>query len=324
LESEKAVSKKNLKRSRQKNRPGIVWKLAAPYWKYRYLVILFMPAVAYYAVFCYAPLYGIQIAFKNFIFRLGVMKSPWVGFDNFKLLFSMGSFWEVFRNTIVISFMKLIFGFPAPVIFAILLNEMRARRFKKAVQTISYLPHFVSWVILGGLFVQFLSPSTGPINIILKNMGLRPIYFLADKTWFRPVLVLTSIWKGVGWGSIIYLASLAGIDPQLYEAAEIDGAGRFRKAISITLPSLVPVITIMLIFSVGGIVKDDFDQIFNLYNPAVYSVGDVLSTYTYRVGLVDMKYSFSTAVGLFTNVISFMLIVATNAITKRINEYGLW
>jgi putative aldouronate transport system permease protein len=159
---------------------------------------------------------------------------------------------------------------------------------------------------------------------VLKELGLKPIYFLADKKWFRPVLVLTSIWKGVGWGSIIYLASLSSIDPGLYEAAEIDGAGRFRKMISITLPSLVPVITIMLIFSVGGIVKDDFDQIFNLYNSAVYSVGDVLSTYTYRVGLIDMRYSFSTAVGLFTNVISFALIFITNMITKRVNEYGLW
>jgi putative aldouronate transport system permease protein len=236
----------------------------------------------------------------------------------------MGSFREVFRNTLIISSLKLVFGFPAPIIFALLLNEMRALRFKKAVQTISYLPHFVSWVILGGLFMQFLSPSSGPINIVLKSLDMRPIYFLADKNWFRPVLVITSIWKGVGWGSIIYLASLAGIDPGLYEAAEIDGAGRFRKAISITLPSLVPVITIMFIFSIGGIVKDDFDQIFNLYNHAVYSVGDVLGTYTYRVGLVDMRYSFSTAVGLFTNVISFALIILTNTITKRVNEYGLW
>jgi putative aldouronate transport system permease protein len=287
-------------------------------------VVLFLPAIVYYTIFCYVPIYGIQIAFKNFIFRLGIMKSPWVGLENFKLLFNMGSFREVFRNTLIISSLKLAFGFPAPIIFAILLNEMRSVRYKKVVQTISYLPHFVSWVILGGLFVQFLSPSSGPINILIKSLGFKPIYFLADKFWFRPVLVLTSIWKGMGWGSIIYLASLSGIDPQLYEAAEIDGAGRFRKIISITLPSLVPVITIMLIFSVGGIVKDDFDQIFNLYNPAVYSVGDVLGTYTYRVGLVDMRYSFSTAVGFFTNVISFVLILITNTITKRVNEYGLW
>ena len=299
-------------------------KLIANYWKRRYLVVLFLPAILYYGIFCYGPLYGIQIAFKNFIFRLGIMKSPWVGLENFEMLFSMRSFREVFRNTVIISSLKIIFGFPAPIIFALLLNEIGAIRYKKVVQTISYLPHFVSWVILGGIFLQFLSPSTGPINILLKSLGLKPIYFLADKNWFRPILVITSIWKGIGWGSIIYLASVAGIDPGLYEAAEIDGAGRFRKMTSITLPSLIPVITIMLIFSIGGIIKDDFDQIFNLYNAAVYSVGDVLSTYTYRVGLVEMKYSFSTAVGIFTNIISFALIVMTNAITKRLNEYGLW
>jgi putative aldouronate transport system permease protein len=299
-------------------------KSAARYWKHRYLVILFLPGLIYYGVFCYTPMYGVQIAFKNFIFRLGIMDSPWVGLENFRLLFSMGSFREVFRNTIIISSLKLVWGFPAPIIFALLLNEMRALRFKKVIQTLSYLPHFVSWVILGGLFVQFLSPSTGPINILLKSLGLNPVYFLADKSWFRPVLVATSIWKGIGWGSIIYLASLAGVDPQLYEAADIDGAGRFRKMINISLPSLAPVITIMFIFSVGGIVKDDFDQIFNLYNPAVYSVGDVLGTYTYRVGLIDMRYSFSTAVGLFTNVISFVLILTANWIAKRINDYGLW
>ena len=297
---------------------------ASLYWKNRYLVILFIPAVIYYCIFHYAPLYGIQIAFKNFSAYLGIWKSPWTGFDNFKLLFGFPSFRQVFSNTIIISSLKFIFGFPAPIIFAILLNEMRIARFKKAVQTISYLPHFVSWVILAGLFIQFLSPSTGPINIFLKSIGITPIYFLASEVWFRPVLVVTSIWKGVGWGSIIYLAALSGVDPQLYEAAEIDGAGRWRKIASITLPSLIPVITISLIFSAGNLVKDDFDQIFNLYNPAVYRVGDVLGTYTYRVGLQEMRFNFSTAVGLFLNVVSFGILVLTNAITKRVNEYGLW
>jgi putative aldouronate transport system permease protein len=307
----------------QKSRKKIP-PLAASYWKHRYLFVLFIPAIIYYGIFRYGPLYGIQIAFKDFIFRRGITGSPWVGIENFKILFSMGSFKEVLRNTVIISFLKLVFGFPAPIIFAILLNEIRAPGYKKFIQTVSYLPHFVSWVILGGVFTQFLSPSTGPVNIILQNVGIKPVYFLANEIWFRPVLVITSIWKGVGWSSIIYLASISGIDPELYEAAEIDGAGRLKKAISITIPSLVPVITIMMIFSVGGIIQDDFDQIFNLYNPAVYSVGDVLSTYTYRVGLVEMKYSFSAAVGLFTNIISFVLILVTNSITKRVNEYGLW
>jgi putative aldouronate transport system permease protein len=236
----------------------------------------------------------------------------------------MKSFGEVFRNTLLISIYKLIAGFPAPIIFALFLNEIRQVRFKKTVQTISYLPHFVSWVVLGGLFMQFLSPSTGPINVILKSLGMEPIYFLAEPKWFRSVLVTTSVWKGFGWGSIVYLAAITSISPQLYDAADIDGAGRFRKMWYITLPEMIPVITIMLIFSIGGIVGDDFDQIFNLYNEAVYNVGDVLSTYIYRVGLIDMKYSFSAAVGLFRNVISFALVFLANFVAKRINEYGIW
>jgi len=299
-------------------------KFLKSYWKNRYLVILFIPAIIYYVVFHYAPLYGVQIAFKDYAFRKGIWNSPWVGFKNFENLFAIESFKQVFRNTIIISLYKLIFNFPAPIIFAILISEIRNIKFKKVVQTISYLPHFVSWVVLGGLFMQLLSPSTGPVNMLLKALGIQPIYFLADPKWFRTVLVLTSLWKGVGWGSIIYLAAITGINPELYEAAIIDGAGRFKKIIHITIPSIIPVITIMFIFAVGGIINDDFDQIFNLYNPAVYKVGDVISTYIYRVGLIDMKYSFSAAVGLFKNVIAFVMIVITNSITKRINEYGIW
>lgn len=294
------------------------------YLKHKHLVLMFLPALAYYLLFHYGPLYGIQIAFKNYRFLDGIWGSPWVGLRYFRDLLSMGSFREVFRNTILISLYNTVFGFPAPIILALLLNEIRHRYFKKTVQTISYLPHFISWVILGGLFVQFLSPSVGPINLILKHLGFEPIYFLADENWFRSVLVSTNIWKGVGWGTIIYLATISGINPELYEAAVVDGANRFRQIIHITLPSMAPVITIMLIFSVGAIIKDNFNQVFNLYNPSVYSVGDVISTYTYRRGLVNMEYSFATAVGLFKNIIAFILVLSTNAITKRINEYGIW
>ncbi|MDL2232580.1 ABC transporter permease subunit [Ruminococcaceae bacterium OttesenSCG-928-L11] len=208
---------------------GRLHRIARQYWSNRYLVILFLPALVYYVIFHYAPLYGVQIAFKDYIFRLGINDSPWIGLENFRMLFAMKSFREVFSNTLIISFYKLLFNFPAPILFAILLSEIRFPRFKKAVQTISYLPHFVSWVILGGIFLQFLSPSTGPINVLLKSLGKEPIYFLADSKWFRTVLVSTSMWKGLGWGSIIYLASISGIDPQLYEAADIDGAGRLRN-----------------------------------------------------------------------------------------------
>lgn len=294
------------------------------YWKNKYLVLLLLPGIIYFIIFKYLPMYGMQIAFKDYKFLLGIEGSPWVGLDVFRKMFSMESFWQVFRNTLVISFYQLFIGFPAPIVFALLLNEIRKMKFKKVVQTISYLPHFVSWVVLGGLFIQFLSPSVGPINILIKSLGFKPIFFLADPGWFRGVLVSTEIWKSLGWNSIIYLAALSSIDPALYEAARIDGAGRFKQVLHITLPSLLPIITIMVIFATGKVVNDNFDQVFNLYNPAVYSVGDVLSTYTYRRGVVNMEYSFATAVGLFKNIISFSLVVGTNKLAKRINDYGLW
>ncbi|MGI5894815.1 MAG: ABC transporter permease [Candidatus Merdivicinus sp.] len=294
------------------------------YWKNRYLTIMLIPALIYFAVFKYAPIYGLTIAFKDYKLLDGIMGSPWIGFEVFQELFAKDTFWLVMRNTIVIGIYQLIFGFPAPIIFALLLNEITRMRFKKVVQTISYLPHFVSWVVLGGLFMQFLSPSTGPINIIISSLGGTPIYFLADKSWFRTVLVVTNIWKSIGWGSIIYLAALSGIDTTLYEAADIDGASRFRKMISITLPSIMPMITIMLIMQSGKLLNDNFDQIFNLYNPAVYEVADVLSTYTYREGIGNLQYSYATAVELFKNVISFALVIVTNQICKRTSEYGIW
>ncbi len=298
--------------------------LASRYWKNRYLVALFAPGILFFLVFKYVPIYGLVIAFKDYNFFDGIMKSPWVGLAVFKELFKLRSFAEVFNNTIVISVLQFVFGFPAPIIFALLLNEVRNFRAKKTFQTISYLPHFVSWVILGGIFMQFFSPSIGPINILIKNLGGKPIYFLADPAWFRFVLVVTEVWKSIGWGSIIYLAALSSIDPELYEAAEIDGAGRWVRMRSITLPSLSPVITIMLILAIGKLVNDNFDQVFNLYNPAVYKVGDVMSTYMYRTGLMNMEYSLSTAVGLFKNTISFALVLGANAVAKRINEYGIW
>lgn len=298
--------------------------LLRQYIKYKYLVFLFIPPVIFYLMFCYWPLYGVQIAFKDYSYTKGIWGSPWVGFQTFIDIFNTASFWQVFKNTLIISVYKFAISFPVPIIFAIFLNELRGKMFKKAVQTISYLPHFISWVVLGGICVQLLSPTTGPVNILIKAIGLEPIYFLGDSNWFRTTLVLTAVWKSFGWGSIVYLAALTGIDPTLYEAAYMDGANRFQRIIHITIPSITPVITIMLIMNIGTIVNDDFDQVFNLYNSAVYNVGDVLSTYTYRVGLVDMDYSFGTAVGLFKNVLAFALVTLANTISKRISEYSLW
>ena len=292
--------------------------------KHRALMLMLLVGLVYYAIFHYAPLAGVQIAFRDFKIRDGIWGSEWVGLKYFKKMFAGPSFMTVFKNTLILSVYKFVTGFPAPIIFALLLNELRNKWFKKIVQTISYLPHFLSWVILAGVFMQILSPSTGAVNLIIQFFGGKPIYFLGNSQYFRGTMVVLSIWKGIGWGSIIYLATLSGISPELYEAAVIDGAGRFKQAIHITLPSLLPVISIMFIMNIGSVINDDFDQIYNLYNENVYDVADVISTYVYRQGLIKMEYSYSAAVGLFKNVISFGLIIITNMVTSRISEYGIW
>lgn len=294
------------------------------YYRQRYLLLLLVPALIYFTIFHYIPLYGVTIAFKNYHIKKGILGSDWVGFANFSRLFALESFWQVFKNTIVISFWKFLFGFPAPIIFAVMLNEVQSNILKKPIQTISYLPHFISWVVLGGILTQLLSPSTGPVNLLISSLGGEKVYFLADPKWFRAVLVISSVWKNIGWGSIVYLAALSGVDQEIYEAAMVDGASRLQRIIKITIPEITPIITIMLILNIGSLINDDFDQVFNLYNSAVYDVGDVLSTYIYRAGLVNFEYSFATAVGLFKNLISVTLVLSTNAICKRLNEYAIW
>ena len=309
---------------RTKRQRPTLRKLGARYWKNRYLLLLLLPGIVFYLLFRYKPMYGILIAFKDYRFRLGIMGSPWVGLAVFKELLGTRDFWLVFRNTVIISSYKLLFGFPAPIVLALLLNEVRLLAFKRIVQTISYLPYFISWVVLSGIFFQVLSPSAGPVNYAIKALTGRTLYFLGDPSLFRGTIVGLSLWKGVGWGAVIYLAALAGVNPELYEAAWIDGASRWQRVVHITLPSILPVITILFILSVGSIVEDDFDQIFNLYRPVVYAVGDVLSTYTYRKGLNEMRYSLATAVGLFQNVLAFLLVAIANLLSKRVGEYGIW
>ncbi|OCT13013.1 protein lplB [Paenibacillus pectinilyticus] len=294
------------------------------YWKQKYFFFMLIPVIAYYLIFHYAPLYGIVIAFQNYYPLKGVSGSEFVGLDHFKELFTGLYFLPVLKNTLIISTYKLIFGFPAPIILCLILNEVRLVFFKKAVQTITYLPHFISWVILGGIVIEFLSPTRGLINAIIMDLGHKPILFVTSETYFRSILVLSSIWKEVGWSTIIYLAAITSVDPELYDAADMDGAGRLRKIWNITLPSIMPVVTIMFIFAVGGIINDDFDQIYNLLNASVLSVGDVISTYTYQIGLVKGDYSFATTVGLFKNMIAFILILLTNYVAKKTNDYSLW
>lgn len=286
--------------------------------------LMLVPIILFYIIFRYGPMYGIIIAFKDFYPLKGFMGSEWVGLKHFKTMFEGLYFLPVLKNTLIISTYKLIFGFPAPIILALIFNEIKSKPFKKVTQTISYLPHFLSWVVVSGLVVEMLSPSRGPINYIIESLGFEPIFFMGDAKYFRSILVASGIWRGIGWGSIIYLAAISNIDPQLYEAAQIDGATRLQRIRFITLPSLAPVVTIMLIFAVGGIIKDNFDQVYNLLNLQVMSVGDVISTYTYEQGLVQMQYSYSTAVSLFKNIVSFSMVFGANAVAKRISEYGIW
>lgn len=288
------------------------------------LTLMFIPVIAYYLIFKYAPMYGIVLAFKDYSIRKGILGSPWVGFTVFEELFATHTFVRAFRNTVIISLLRWVFGFPMPIILALMLNELKNLRFKKTMQTISYLPHFLSWIILTGLFTQLLSPTNGPINYIISLLGGKPIYFLADNAWFRSTMVITGIWKEIGWGSIVYLATIAGIDTELYEAAECDGATRWQKMFRITLPLMKPTIVILLIMNCGSILEAGFDQIFNFYNSAVYETGDIIDTYVYRRGIGDMEYSISTAVGLFKNVIGFILVTGTNFIAKRLGEGGIW
>lgn len=294
------------------------------YKKHKYLFIMLLPILIWYGIFHYGPLYGIQLAFKDFSPVKGIWGSPWVGMEYFKFLFYQSpDFWRIFRNTVLISCYNIVFGFPAPIILALLLNELRSGMFKKVAQSISYIPHFFSWVVLSGIIIIMLSPSEGPVNYLLKLMHIEPIYFLADTNYFRPTLVVTNIWKEVGWGTIIYLAALAGVDPTLYEAATIDGASRLKQIWHITLPSILPVVTIMFILSLGGILNAGFDQIFNLYSPSVYEVGDVIDTYVYRAGIQNFQFGLTTAVGLFKNIIGIILVLSTNYIVKKMGQEGV-
>lgn len=301
------------------------WRVLIKKNKLYYLLLL--PGVVYYLIFHYIPLYGIIVAFKDvtpFDGIEGIFNSEWVGLRHFKDFTNSYYFWNIMRNTVLISFYKLLFGFPAPIILALLLNEVRGKLFKKTVQTISYLPHFLSMVIVAGLVTILLTTDGGLVNILLGKLGLEPIFFLGDKQYFRSVLVVSSIWKEIGWGSIIYLAAIAGIDPQLYEAARADGAGRLRQIWHITLPGMTFIIVFMFIFSIGGLLNAGFEQIFLLYSPPVYEVADIIDTYVYRRGLMEMQYSFAAAVGLFKSVIALALILGTNYLAKKLKQEGIW
>lgn len=288
-------------------------------WKHRVFYIMMIPAVVLLIIFAYKPMYGIIIAFKKFSYRYGIMGSKWVGFNNFVTLFSLDQFWVAFENTIVLNLLKLIFGFPASIILAIMINAVKNKIFKNTIQTIVYLPHFVSWVVVSGLIFSLLDEQSGSLYHLLTSLGMQVNVF-SDGKQFLALLVISDIWKEVGWGAIIYLAALSGISADYYEAAQLDGANKIQQFFHITLPQLLPTISIMLILRVGGLIGGGFDQIYNLYNTQVYDVADVLDTFIYRYGIGSGQFSLATAVGLFQNIINITLLLFANKFVEIINK----
>ncbi len=303
---------------RQK-KPRLLRELA----KNKYIYLMLVPVVLFYIIFMYGPMYGAIIAFKDFSPKLGIWGSSWVGLKHFKAFFSSIYFLRLLRNTISISVQTLVFGFPAPIILALLLNEVRQSWFKKTVQTISYMPHFISLVVVCGI-IKIFTGSEGIINDILAHFGQERRDLLLDPGLFQPIYVISDIWQKIGWESIIYLAALSGVDQELYEAARIDGAGKWRQLFSVTLPCITPTIVIMLILRVGSMMNIGFEKIILLYNGNTYETADVISSYVYRKGIQEFSYSFSTAVGLFNSIINFFLVLGANTISRKVNETSLW
>ena len=285
-------------------------------YRHREYLLLLLPALIIFILFRYIPMAGIVIAFKKYTIVGGLFGSPWVGFTYFERLFASEKFYQVLWNSIRISFLKIAIGFPGPIIFALLLNEVRQVAWKKSFQTISYLPHFVSWVVVGGIVRDVLSVH-GVVNGMMGFVGAEPRLFLQEMHSFLPIVITSMIWKNIGWGSIIYLAAITGIDPDLYEAAEIDGAGRVQRMWHITLPSITHVIIILFLLRIGNILEAGFDQIFNLYNPLVYDVADIIDTYVYREGISGFQYSLTAAASLFQNLVGLMLLLVVNVVTRR-------
>jgi putative aldouronate transport system permease protein len=291
--------------------------------KHKYVYFMLLPVIVYYALFHYVPMAGAVIAFKHYTPGRGILDSPWVGLANFKDFFESVYLWRLVRNTITINLYELLFGFPAPIILALLLNEIRGNLFKRSVQTITYLPHFISVVVAVGIVLDFFS-SDGIVNELAVMFGGKHVSYMAEPNLFYPIFVGSNIWQQLGWKSIIYLAALSNIDPTLYEAANADGAGRWAKLRHITLPGIMPIIVIMLILQIGNMMSVGFEKVMLMYNPSIYETADVISTFVYRKGLQDMDYSYSTTVGLFNSAINFTLLIAANTISRKVSENSLW
>ncbi|NHN30408.1 sugar ABC transporter permease [Paenibacillus sp. S3N08] len=287
------------------------------------LYVMMLPALAYYIIFHYGPMYGAIIAFKDYSPSNGIWNSEWVGLANFREFFSGFYFWRIFKNTVLISIYALVFGFPAPIILALLINELRSSGFKRIVQSITYMPYFISLIVICGIIKDFTN-SGGLINTLFSYFGGDGKTMLQNPDYFRPIYILSEIWQHFGWESIIYLAALSGIDQEQYEAAKIDGAGRWRQMLSVTLPGILPTIMILLILRMGNLLNVGFEKIILLYNPSIYDTADVISSYVYRKGLIEFNWSFSASVGLFNSLINLCLLVAANYISRKTSENSLW
>lgn len=297
------------------------WAYFKKYWA---VYALSVPGLFYFLVFKYIPLMGSVIAFQNYNIFKGITGSPWVGFDHFKRMFAYADFLVILKNTIIIGLYDLIFAFPVPIILALLLNELRIAAYKRLVQTVVYMPHFLSWVIVGGIVVGLLSPKTGFVNQVIGLFGFDPIYFLGEDSYIRTILIGSGIWKDSGWGTIIYLAAIAGINPDLYEAAVIDGAGRLRQTFSITIPTILPTIMILFLLQIGNFLDFGFERVFIFLNSLNAEKAEIIDTYVYRAGLVDRQYSYTTAIGLFKSAVGLLLIMLGNTLTKKTTGDGLY
>lgn len=302
---------------KQKRLPGR-WKRELP------LILMLVPAVILVGIYSYGSMVGTVIAFQKFNMGNGLFGSEWVGLKNFENLFSMPNFGQVIFNTVAISLAKMVLGIIVPVVFALMLNEVGRTGIKRTYQTMVYLPHFLSWIILAGIFNDIFSPSSGIVNQLLGLIGIEPIFFLGSQTWFPITMVITDVWKGFGFGSVIYLAALTGIDQNLYEAAQIDGANRIKQTIHITLPGILSTIVLMTVLSMANILNGGFDQIYNLYSPAVYTTGDILDTFVFRLGIENAQHALSTAAGLFKSGVSLIFIVASYKLADRFAGYKIF
>lgn len=290
----------------------------------RQLYLLLIPFLLFYILFVFRPMGSMVIAFKDYSVYKGIAASPWVGLKHFRNFFESEFFVRVLRNTILISLYQLVIGFPLPIIFALLLNEVTSKKYKRVVQTFSYLPYFISTVVIAGMVTLFLAPSNGIVNIILDKLGMEKIYFLTKPAYFRTIYTFTNVWIGLGYNSVVYISALSGVDQSLYEACTIDGGGKVRQMLSVTIPGILPTIVTMFLIQIGNILNVGYELIIMLYQPVTYETADTISTYVYRIGIEQADYSLSTAVSFFNSIVGLILVVIANYISKKVNDTGLW